>query len=138
MEDQLPKPPINVLLVENDSLMAINLKKHLSREDRQFQFFQVRDGVEALDFLKNRESYQNAPKPELVILNVNLPIIDGYQVLQVIKETDGLKGVPTIVIGDEVQGEKRRKWVHSSNAEEFTSTVDSVRHFLVGALKGPS
>ncbi len=118
----------DILLIEHDPLAAKYLKTYLSAQNALFHFHQVRNGAEALDFLKHRDGFETAPKPKLVIVNVNVPEIDGYQVLGVMHELENLRNVPTIVI--------EKEGVHSVNAQEMTSTVDAVRNFLIQGLKG--
>jgi len=145
MESQAPQPPIDVLLVENNQLLAMKLKKHLLDSGRNCHFHQVRDGIEAVDFLKNRSPHEKAPRPQLVILDVDLPTIDGYQILGIMREREELKRVPTIVIESDSQAKKRRKRIHMLNfsrgaepsrAPELSSTVEAVSSFLLQALKG--
>lgn len=58
----------------------------------------VEDGVAALDFLYRRPPYEQAPRPDLVLLDLNLPKMDGREVLAVIKSDPALKTIPVVVL----------------------------------------
>jgi CheY-like chemotaxis protein len=58
----------------------------------------VRDGAEALDFLYRRGAHANAPRPDLVLLDLNLPKVPGHQVLARIKTDDILRSIPVVVM----------------------------------------
>lgn len=58
----------------------------------------VRNGEEALDFLYKRELYQSAPRPGLILLDIKLPKLDGYEVLSIIKKDQDLKTIPVIIL----------------------------------------
>lgn len=87
-----------VLLVE-DSLADIALmKKALQRCDTPHSLHVVRDGVEAISFLRRHQPYEDAPKPDLILLDLNLPKKSGREVLQEIKEDIQLRVLPVIVL----------------------------------------
>jgi two-component system, chemotaxis family, response regulator Rcp1 len=56
------------------------------------------DGVEAMAFLKRQGAYANAPRPDLILLDLNLPKMDGREVLAHIKEDASLKSIPTVIL----------------------------------------
>jgi CheY-like chemotaxis protein len=58
----------------------------------------VADGEEALDFLKRKGAHVNAPRPDLVFLDLNLPKVDGYQVLAAMKADPALRRIPVVAI----------------------------------------
>jgi len=58
----------------------------------------TKDGVEAMDFLHKRGKYRNSPKPDLIILDLNLPRKDGREVLAEIKNDDKLKHIPIVIM----------------------------------------
>ncbi len=90
--------PLNVLLVE-DSLGDVRLTQEAFRDaDPVVHLHVASDGVEAMAFLRQEGSHRAAPRPDLILLDLNLPKMDGREVLMHIKEDDGLKTIPTIIL----------------------------------------
>jgi two-component system response regulator len=89
---------IVVLLVE-DSPGDVRLTQEAFREANiSVQLHVVNDGVEAMAFLHNQGSYAKAPRPDLTLLDLNMPKMDGRQVLALIKRDDALKTIPTVIL----------------------------------------
>lgn len=89
---------IDILVVEDNSGDA-RLIREVLHDSKVFNtLFRVKDGVEAMDFLNKRGSYKNAPKPDLIILDLNLPKKDGREVLAEIKQDPDLKHIPIIIM----------------------------------------
>jgi len=91
-------PKADVLLVEDNEAEA-RLAREALRETR----FPVRlhvasDGVQAMEFLRRQGSYRDAPRPHLVLLDLNLPRKDGREVLRDIKADDALRRIPVVVL----------------------------------------
>jgi len=90
--------PIEVLLVE-DSPGDIRLTQEAFRESsKPVRLHLAADGIEAMAFLRREGIYANAPRPDLILLDLNLPKMDGREVLALIKKDQGLKIIPTIIL----------------------------------------
>jgi len=90
--------PVDVLLVE-DSPGDVRLTQEALREANQLIHLHVAsDGVEAMAFLKREGAHTAAPRPDLILLDLNLPRKDGREVLGEIKGNDNLKSIPTIIL----------------------------------------
>ena len=90
--------PIDMLLVE-DSPTDVDLFKEALRETKiRNRLHVVSDGVEALRYLRREGEYSDAPTPDLILLDLNLPRKDGREVLAVIKNDDGLRAIPVVVL----------------------------------------
>lgn len=90
--------PIQVLLVE-DSPGDVRLTQEAFRDANQSILLHVAaDGVEAMAFLRREGPHVQAPRPDLILLDLNLPKMDGRQVLAHIKEDDNLKTIPTVIL----------------------------------------
>ena len=93
-----PGLPIEILLVE-DSLADIALTKLGFREGKiANNLHVVRDGDEAMAFLRREEPHGDAPRPDLILLDLNLPGKDGREVLQDIKADANLKHIPVVIL----------------------------------------
>ncbi|MEW6087820.1 MAG: response regulator [bacterium] len=90
--------PIEILLVEDNPADVRLTIETLKEEKICNNVHVVSDGEEALDFLHRRGKYSNAVRPDLILLDLNLPRIDGREVLREIKESDKLKMIPVVVL----------------------------------------
>jgi chemotaxis family two-component system response regulator Rcp1 len=97
----LESSSINILIVE-DNLAHLKITEYVFRRNNiQANYFVVRDGQEALDFLYQRDSYSDGvkfPSPDLILLDLNLPKRDGREVLKIIKEDSSLKEIPVVIV----------------------------------------
>jgi chemotaxis family two-component system response regulator Rcp1 len=90
--------PIEVLLVE-DSPGDVRLTREAFRAANSSVHLTVAgDGVEAMSFLRHEGAHANAPRPDLILLDLNLPKMDGREVLARIKENACLKTIPTVIL----------------------------------------
>ena len=90
--------PINVLLVE-DSPGDVRLTKEAFLDaNRSIRLHVAADGVEAIGFLRQEGAHVDAPRPDLILLDLNLPKMDGREVLAHIKTHDDLKLIPTVIL----------------------------------------
>jgi len=90
--------PIDILLVEDnpgDARLAIEALKEGKVLNR---LHVVPDGVEAMSFLRRQGTYPDAPRPHVILLDLNLPRMDGRQVLAEVKKDDDLKRIPIVVL----------------------------------------
>jgi chemotaxis family two-component system response regulator Rcp1 len=91
--------PIKTLLLVEDSPGDVRLTIEAFQEaDKSIQLHIATDGVEAMTFLRRQGIQANAPRPHLILLDLNLPKMDGRQVLALIKEDDNLKTIPTVIL----------------------------------------
>lgn len=90
--------PIRVLLVD-DSPGDVRLMQETFRSaNNSIQLLVASDGAEAMSFLRNEGGYAQAPRPDFILLDLNLPIMDGCQVLAQIKQDASLKSIPTVIL----------------------------------------
>ena len=90
--------PIEILLVE-DNAADVRLTKEALREGKVHNRLTVaRDGVEALEVLRRVGKHADAPRPDLILLDLNLPRKDGREVLAEIKADDDLRRIPVVVL----------------------------------------
>ena len=90
--------PIDILLVE-DAPSDVRLTREALKDAKILNTLHVvRDGVAALDFLRKQGQYAGSPRPELILLDLNLPKKDGREVLAEIKQDEKLKRIPVVVL----------------------------------------
>jgi len=90
--------PIEILLVE-DNPGDVRLTKEALKEGKVYSnLHTVKDGVEAMEFLRRGGKHQGAPRPDIILLDLNLPKKDGREVLQDIKNDAELKRIPVVVL----------------------------------------
>lgn len=90
--------PIEVLLVDDDDDDVRLICKSLRRDRILNELLRVEDGVEALRFLRREDEYADAPRPDLILLDLNMPRMDGREVLKAIKADENLKQIPVVVL----------------------------------------
>jgi CheY-like chemotaxis protein len=143
LEDNMNR---TVLLVE-DSPGDVRLTKEAFRDaDPEIDLRVVVDGVEAMTYLKREGVHVNAPRPDFILLDLNLPKMDGREVLAHIKEDDNLRTIPTVILttsdaeADIVTSYKLQANCYLSKPvqlEEFESLVRSINDFWLTRVKLP-
>jgi two-component system, chemotaxis family, response regulator Rcp1 len=137
---------VHVLLVE-DSPGDVRLTQEAFREAKTAVKLHVTsDGVEAMEFLRREESYRDAPLPDLILLDLNLPRMDGSEVLALIKTDDKLKSVPTVILTtSEAEADIEKSYHLQANCylskpdqpEILESLVKSISDFWLTRVKLP-
>ncbi len=135
-----------VLLVE-DSPGDVRLTQEAFRDaSRSIRLHVVADGVEAMAFLKNEGAHAYAPRPDIILLDLNLPKMDGREVLALIKADSRLKTIPTIILTtSEAETDIVKSYELQANCyltkpvqfEEFASLVKIVNDFWMTRVKLP-
>ena len=90
--------PAKILLVEDNPGDAELAKEALESSKFINELYIVDDGVKALDFLYKRGPYPDVPRPDLILLDLNLPKKDGREVLEEIKTSETLKTIPVVIL----------------------------------------
>jgi chemotaxis family two-component system response regulator Rcp1 len=139
--------PIEVLLVE-DSPADVRLTKEALKEEKLHITLQVvNDGVEAMEYLRQQGKYAQAVRPDLILLDLNLPKKDGREVLKEIKGDEGLRSIPVVVLTtskSEVDIIKAYD-LHANcyitkplDLNQFSMVVKSIENFWLTIVKLPS
>ena len=98
MSDRKPAAPVEILLVE-DNPADVRLTREALKEGKVYNNLHwAKDGVEALEFLHRQGKHAAAPRPDIILLDLNLPKIDGREVLQDIKKDENLKRIPVVIL----------------------------------------
>lgn len=90
--------PVEILLVEDSPTDAMFAREALEYSKVCNSLHTVPDGVEAMAFLRREGKYAQAPRPDLILLDLNLPRMDGREVLSNIKQDERLKRIPVVVL----------------------------------------
>jgi chemotaxis family two-component system response regulator Rcp1 len=138
--------PVHVLLVE-DSPGDVRLTREAFRDaDAAVQLHVANDGVEAMAFLHHEGRYDHAPRPDLILLDLNMPRMDGREVLAHIKADNGLKSIPTIVLTtSDAEADIKKSYELQANCylskpvqlEDFDSLVKSINDFWLVKARLP-
>jgi chemotaxis family two-component system response regulator Rcp1 len=138
--------PIEVLLVE-DSPGDVRLTQEAFHDANKSVHLQVAyDGVEAMAILKREGPHAHAPRPDLILLDLNLPRMDGREVLVRIKSDDTLKMIPTIILTtSEAEADIVKSYQLQANCylskpvqfDEFATLVRSINDFWLTKVKLP-
>jgi len=89
---------IDILLVE-DNPGDVRLTREALKDSKiQNRLYVAEDGVEAMRFLRHHDEYSNAPRPDIILLDLNLPRMHGSEVLREIKADDELRTIPVVVL----------------------------------------
>jgi chemotaxis family two-component system response regulator Rcp1 len=139
--------PIEVLLVE-DNPGDVQLTQEAFNEGRVVNRLSVvRDGVEASDFLWRRGQFAKAPRPDLILLDLNLPRKNGRELLEEIKADPNLRRIPVMVLTTS-RAEQDLKKAYNLHAncfitkpdglDQFLDMVRSIEHFWFNVVTLPS
>jgi chemotaxis family two-component system response regulator Rcp1 len=139
-------PPVEILLVE-DNPGDVRLTKEALKEGKVYNNLHwAKDGVEALEFLKREGKYANAPRPDIILLDLNLPKKDGREVLAVVKKNADLKQIPVVVLTTSKAEEDVLKSyeLHANcyvtkpvDLEKFIQVVQSIDRFWLTVVTLP-
>jgi chemotaxis family two-component system response regulator Rcp1 len=138
--------PKEVLLVE-DSPGDVRLTQEAFRDaNSSIHLHVASDGVEAMAFLRHEGAYLHAPRPDLILLYLNLPKMDGREVLAHIKGDDNLKTIPTVILTtSEAEADIVKSYQLQANCylskpaqlDAFESLVKSINDFWLTSVKLP-
>ncbi|MFJ8806227.1 response regulator [Streptomyces sp. NPDC102490] len=141
-----PAQPIDVLLVEDDPGDELMTREAFEDNKIGNTLHVVRDGEEALDFLYRRGAHAEAPRPDLILLDLNLPKYDGRQVLEKIKSEEELAHIPVVVLTTSAAEEDiLRSYKLHANAyvtkpvdlDQFIAAVRQIDDFFVQVVRLP-
>ena len=130
MSDVTIGGPMEILLVE-DSLVDARLTiGALNKADFRHRLTLTRDGEEALEFLNQQGRFARAPRPDLILLDLFLPKVDGIEVLQELKNDYSLKRIPVVVLTASETVEDKSK-CELLNVENYITKPVNMEKFLV-------
>ena len=139
--------PVEILLVEDSPTDAMFAREALEFSKVCNNLQAVTDGVEAMAFLRREGKYAKVPRPDLILLDLNLPKMDGREVLSKIKEDERFKTIPVVVLTsskDEVDVLKAYG-LHANcyivkpvDFEKFAEVVKTIENFWFAVVTLPA
>jgi len=146
IEPQLVKP-VDILLVEDNPSEAELVHEALASDKLDKRLHVVGDGEKAMAFLRRQGCYAEAPRPELILLDLNLPCKDGHEVLAEVKTDKVLRRIPVVVLtSSQDQGDVLRTYslhgncyvIKPADLDEFFHVVRSIADFWLSIVALPS
>jgi CheY-like chemotaxis protein len=138
--------PIDVLLVEDDPGDELITREAFEHHKIANKLHVAHDGAEGLDFLYRRGEFHDAPRPDLILLDLNLPKYDGRQVLQTIKADPELQDIPVVVLttSSEQEDVLRSYNLHANayvtkpvDLDRYMAAIRQIDNFFVQVVRLP-
>ncbi|MGD8572353.1 MAG: response regulator [Gammaproteobacteria bacterium] len=146
MPGDVERADIEILLVEDNPADVRLTREALKEAKVRNQLHVMEDGVKAMQFLKREGEYADAPRPDLILLDLNLPKKDGREVLEEIKRDNSLKRIPVVVLTTSQAEEDIVKTynLHANcyvtkpvDLDQFITIVRSIEDFWLTIVKLP-
>jgi CheY-like chemotaxis protein len=146
MTDPTHESEVDILLVEDNAGDIKLTRKAFENAALRNDIDVVTDGVEALRYLRREAEYADAPRPDLVLLDLNLPKKNGDEVLEAVKSDDDLSRIPVVILtSSEAESDIVRTYDLHANAyltkpvtfDGFTDVVDQIEGFWFKVVKFP-
>ncbi|GIG25128.1 two-component system response regulator [Cellulomonas denverensis] len=137
---------IDVLLVEDDPGDVLMTQEAFEHNKVANRLSVVADGVSAMEFLRKEGEHANAPTPDLILLDLNLPKMDGREVLEALKGDEALRRIPVVVLTtSEAEEDVVRSYSLHANAyvtkpvdfDRFIEVVRQIDEFFVEVVRLP-
>jgi two-component system, chemotaxis family, response regulator Rcp1 len=138
--------PITILMAEDNSTDVMLTKEALAHAKLLNTLHVVDDGMECLDFLYRRGKYAKAPRPDLILLDLNMPRKNGQEVLAEIKADEKLKNIPVVILTtSKAEEDVVKAYGLSANCyvikpvdfDVFTDVVRSIQQFWFSVVTLP-
>jgi two-component system response regulator len=121
--------PITILLVDDDADCRMLIRDAIAECKVGNQVFEVSNGKEALDFLYRRGQFASAPRPGLIYMDIEMPMMSGLDALKLIKDDPKLQEIPVVMMTG-VCGEEQMKQAASLGANSYTLKPANAEQFL--------
>lgn len=147
MNSQVAERPMEILLVDDNPGDVRLTAEALKDGEVENRLHTAKDGMEAIAFLRRKGRYTDAPRPDLILLDLNMPRMNGRQVLAEIKEDSALKHIPVVILtgSREMDDVVKTYDLHANcyvtkpiDFEQFTMMVKSITDFWLTIVRLPS
>jgi two-component system response regulator len=139
-------PPLEVLVVDDDAGDVLMIEEALAANEIISKLHVVSDGIQALEFLRREGPHGEAPRPQLILLDLNMPRMDGREVLAAVKGDSELRSIPVVVLTTSAADEDvLRSYELRANAfvtkpvdlDQFTEIVQQIESFYGQTVRLP-
>jgi len=143
---RVPKTSFDILLVEDDMGDAGLVKIALRRGSHAVVLHHVKDGEEALAFLRRIGEHAAAPRPDIMFLDLNLPGRSGHEILEEVKADNDLRKIPVVVLStSEAERDVMRSYQLGANSfvskpmdvEDFTRSIHAIESYWFDVVQLP-
>ena len=146
MKTTLPEHPVVILMVEDNPTDVLIAREGFLHAKMRNTLHVADDGIEAIEFLNQRGKYVDAPRPDLIVLDLNMPRKNGQEVLAEIKADDNLKNIPVVILTTSKSEDDITKayGLHANcyiskpvDFDEFTEVVQRIQDFWLSVVTLP-
>jgi len=139
--------PINVLLVEDNEGDILLTQEALLEGEIAKEIQVVKDGWEAIQYLQKSDAYKLATTPDLIILDINLPKLNGFEVLKKIRSSKVTEDIPVIMLSTSTQEiDMKNSIKYRANcyiskpvdADDYTNVISSIKTFWLSTSNPPA
>ena len=137
---------VHILHIEDSEADIFLIHEAIENLTIQHTIEVAKNGVEALGYINKTGNYKDKPTPDLILLDINMPLMDGYEFLQAVKNTDSLKHIPIIMLTTSSSQEDVLKSyanyassyiVKPDNVDEYDRIAISIRDFWLNVAQLP-
>jgi CheY-like chemotaxis protein len=137
---------IEILLLEDEAADAYLLKLALKENNISARLHHVLDGQEGLSFLQQQGSYRTAPRPDLILLDLNMPRMNGYEFLAAVKNDERFKSIPVVVLTtSDVESDVRHSYqlgaasyiAKPTGMDQFISVINRISDYWIAIVRLP-
>lgn len=121
--------PIVILLVDDDSDCRMLIRDAIAECHLDNEVHEVCNGIEAMQFLRREGAHSDAPRPGLIFLDIEMPVMDGLETLRQIRSDAGLRDIPVVMMTG-VSDEAQMKLAAERGANSYTIKPASAEQFL--------
>lgn len=141
-----PHQPAHILLVEDNDGDALLTEEALSASKVHVEMDRVHHGIEALAYLRRETPFEGSPRPDLILLDLNMPKMGGQELLAIIKQDPDLRSIPVVILttSQAEQDVLRSYELHAScfiakpvDFVQFQKIVNELGHFWFTLVKLP-
>ncbi len=122
-----PESSVSILMVEDNPADVVLFKEACSASNASADVLVVSDGVEALQFLRRENPFEQAQRPDVVVLDLNLPLMDGKEVLEAMNSDSAINTIPVAILTTSTSEAHLCKLYLNGRCIYFTKTDDFTR-----------